>query len=74
MIQIAPQMRILVAVEPEDFRRGIDGLMAPRRQRLKSDPSCGTLFVFGTVAVAASPIRLSDWKRRSNSIQKGHWI
>ena len=26
MIQIAPQMRILVAVEPVDFRKGIDGL------------------------------------------------
>ena len=27
MIQITPQMRILVAVEPVDFRRGIDGLV-----------------------------------------------
>jgi hypothetical protein len=26
MIQVTPQMRILVAVEPVDFRRGIDGL------------------------------------------------
>jgi hypothetical protein len=26
MLQIAPQMKILVAVEPADFRRGIDGL------------------------------------------------
>jgi hypothetical protein len=26
MIQITPQMRIMVAVEPEDFRKGIDGL------------------------------------------------
>ena len=30
MIQIAPQMRIMAAIEPADFRRGIDGL--PRRQ------------------------------------------
>ena len=28
MIQITPHMRILVAVEPVDFRRGIDGLAA----------------------------------------------
>ena len=28
MIQITPQMRILVAVEPADFRKGIDGLAA----------------------------------------------
>ncbi len=27
MIQITPQMRVVVAVEPADFRRGIDGLV-----------------------------------------------
>jgi hypothetical protein len=26
MIQITPQMRIMVAIEPCDFRKGIDGL------------------------------------------------
>ena len=26
MIQVTPQMRIRVAVEPADFRKGIDGL------------------------------------------------
>ena len=26
MIQLTPQMRLLVAVVPVDFRRGIDGL------------------------------------------------
>jgi len=25
MLQITPQMKILVAIEPADFRRGIDG-------------------------------------------------
>jgi transposase len=46
MIQITPHMRILVAVEPVDFRKGIDGLAALCRQALASDPLCGTLFVF----------------------------
>ena len=46
MIQITAQMRILVAVEPVDFRCGIDALAALCRQRLKADPFCGTLFVF----------------------------
>jgi transposase len=46
MIQITPQMRILVAVEPVDFRKGIDGLAALCRQVLASDPLLGTLFVF----------------------------
>jgi len=46
MIQITPHMKILVAVEPVDFRRGIDGLAAVARQALNSDPMTGTLFVF----------------------------
>jgi transposase len=46
MIQITPHMRILLAIEPVDFRKGIDGLAALCRQALSSDPLCGTLFVF----------------------------
>lgn len=46
MIQIAPQMRILVAVEPVDFRKGIDGLAALCREALASEPLGGALFVF----------------------------
>src|SRR5436190_18525279 len=46
MIQITPQMRILVAVEPVDFRKGIDGLAALCRQVLAEDPLSGALFVF----------------------------
>lgn len=46
MIQITPQMRILLAVEPVDFRKGIDGLAALCRQALGSDPQAGALFVF----------------------------
>jgi transposase len=46
MIQITPQMRILVAVEPVDFRKGIDALARVCRQVLQSDPFCGALFVF----------------------------
>ena len=46
MIQITPQMRILVAVEPVDFRRGIDGLARACREVLGADPFSGGLFVF----------------------------
>ncbi len=46
MIQITPQMRILVAVEPADFRKGIDGLARLCRVALQSDPFSGALFVF----------------------------
>ena len=46
MIQLTPQMRLLLAVEPVDFRKGIDGLVAVCRQRLAADPLSGGLFVF----------------------------
>jgi transposase len=46
MIQITPQMRVLVAVEPADFRKGIDGLAQLCRAALKNDPFSGTVFVF----------------------------
>jgi transposase len=46
VIQITPQMRILVAVEPIDFRKGIDGLARACRERLAGDPFSGTVFVF----------------------------
>jgi transposase len=45
MIQVTPQMRILVAVEPVDFRKGIDGL-AGICKSLDLDPFSGYLFVF----------------------------
>lgn len=46
MINIGPQQRVLLAVEPVDFRRGIDGLAALCRQKLKTDPLSGVLFIF----------------------------
>lgn len=46
MIQITPQMRVLVAIEPIDFRRGIDGLARVCRETLGADPFSGAVFVF----------------------------
>jgi len=46
MIQITPQMRVLVAVEAADFRCGIDGLAQRCRASLGEDPFTGTVFCF----------------------------
>jgi transposase len=46
MIQLTPQMRLLVAVAPVDFRCGIDGLARVCREVLSADPFSGTVFVF----------------------------
>lgn len=46
MLQLTPHLRILVAVEPTDFRQGIDGLCRVCRQELDADPMSGAVFVF----------------------------
>jgi transposase len=46
MLQITPHMKILVALEPADFRRGIDGLARLCQQKLQHDPFTGVVFVF----------------------------
>lgn len=46
MLALAPQMRILVAVAPVDFRNGIDGLGGICRRELQEDPLSGCVFVF----------------------------
>jgi transposase len=46
MIQLVPQLRILLACKPIDFRNGIDGLAALCKRELAEDPFSGALFVF----------------------------
>ena len=60
MIQVAPQMRILVAIEPADFRRGIDGLARLAREELASDPFSGCIFVFRNRRATAIKVLVYD--------------
>ena len=46
MIQITAHMKILLAVEPVDFRGGIDRLAQRCREALQEDPFQGALIVF----------------------------
>ena len=46
MLQITPQMKVLVAIQPADFRKGIDGLAALCKSSLEQDPFAGTVYVF----------------------------
>lgn len=66
MIQITPQMRILLAIEPIDFRKGIDGLVALCRQRLHLEPLEGALFVFCSRRRTALKILVYD--------SQGFWL
>src|ERR1041384_7633554 len=46
MIQVTATMRVLVAIEPVDLRKGIDGLAQLCREKLAADPFSGCLFIF----------------------------
>ena len=60
MIQVTPQMRIVAAVEPADFRRGIDGLARLCKDVLKHDPFNGWVFVFRNRSAKALKILVYD--------------
>jgi len=60
MIQITPQMRILVAIEPADFRKGIDGLARVCKEVLQQDPFSGGVFVFRNRSATALKALIYD--------------
>jgi transposase len=66
MIQITAHMRIVAAVEPVDFRKGIDSLASLCRQKLDSDPFSGTLFVFVNKSRQALRVLVYDGQ--------GYWL
>jgi transposase len=66
LIQIAPQMRILFATAPVDFRCGIDGLAAVCRAALGEDPMTGAVFVFRNRRATALKLLAYDGQ--------GYWL
>jgi len=66
MLQITPQMRILAAIEPVDFRKGIDALAQLCKQKLETDPFSGCLFLFRSRSATAIKILVYD--------SQGFWI
>lgn len=79
MIQTSPTMRILVATQPVDFRKGIDSLAALCRQQLEQDPMTGCAFVFRNRQATAVKILLYDgqgyWlcQKRLSQGKFSHW-
>ena len=46
MILVPPGVRILLAAQPVDFRKGMDGLAALVQQALQANPFAGDVFIF----------------------------
>ena len=66
MIQITAQMRVLVAIEPVDGRKGIDSLARLCQEKLAEDPFSGCVFVFRSRSGTA--IRLLSYDGQ------GYWL
>jgi len=60
VIQITPQMRVVVAVEPADFRKRIDGLARLCQEALEHDPFSGWVFVFRNRKATAVKLLICD--------------
>jgi transposase len=60
MLQRVPHLRILLAVEPVDFRKGLDALTALCRNQWQQDPFSGTLYVFRHRAATALKLVVYD--------------
>ena len=78
MLAITPQMKILVAIKPADFRKGIDGLARLCKEALGEDPFSGAVFCFRNRRGTAIKVLVYDgqgfWlchKRLSNG--RFHW-
>lgn len=59
MIVPSGAVRVLVATQPVDFRKGMDGLAALVRESLGSDPFSGVVYVFR--AKRADRVKLLLW-------------
>jgi hypothetical protein len=60
MIQITPQMRVLVAVDAVDGRKGIDSLAQLCREKLAADPFSGCVFLFRSRSATTLKILVYD--------------
>ncbi len=68
MLSIPSQVKIFLAAQPADMRKGIDGLAALVSQALALDPLCGHLFVFRNRR--ANRVKLLYWDRDGYALWK----
>ncbi|MFO1046942.1 MAG: IS66 family insertion sequence element accessory protein TnpB [Geminicoccaceae bacterium] len=71
MIGIPPGVRILIAMQPVDFRRGADSLAALAKEVLQQDPFSGTVLVFR--AKRADRVKVLAWDGSGRSRPSTWW-
>lgn len=79
MLQVVPQQKIMVACDPVDFRKGIDGLIAVCKGTLGLDPYSGCVVLFRNRAMTSIKVLVFDGQgvwlclKRWSSGRLGWW-
>ena len=71
MLQLTPQMRILVAIEAVDGRKGIDSLVHLCRETLAADPFTGCVFIFRSRSATSIRLLAYDLSCHPSNVQ---WV
>lgn len=66
MLQLTPQQRFFLGVEPIDFRKGIDGIVNICELKLETDPMTGAWFAFTNKGRTAVKLLVYDGQ--------GYWL
>jgi len=66
MIAITSKHKVFIAIQPIDFRRGIDGIQGLCQQQLQLDPFSGHFFIFRNKRANALKILCFD--------EQGFWL
>lgn len=77
MIKLTAQTKILLAIKPIDFRKGIDGIESICRNKLKQNTRSGVIFVF--INRSKTMIRFLNYDGTgywlmTKRISKGHFL
>ncbi len=76
MIRLTQDTAIVIALQPADFRKGIDGFVALCQHHLHQDAKSGTIFVF--INRARTMIRMLAYEHNgywlmTKRLSKGHY-
>ena len=66
MIQLSASSEIVLAIKPQDFRKGIDGFVSVCRHDYQHNPKTGIVFVF--INRSKTMIRLLSYENN------GYWL
>ena len=77
MLSLPPSVRIFVATQPVDGRKGVDSLAAIVRSQFKLDPLSGHLYVFFSKRI--NRVKLVYWDRSgfamwTKRLEKGRFL